>query len=67
MQNSQYIDITDDIIGRKVLYDDSEVGIVIGKAGEGNEKRGSDYTVQLNSGRIVYITDRSFDKFKMLK
>jgi hypothetical protein len=64
---AEYVDVDDSIIGKKVLYDDRETGIVTGKVSEGNERRGAEYSVMLESGMEVYITDMSLWKFKMIK
>ena len=64
--SEQYITIDDDIIGKKIIYNDREIGFVVRKISEGNEKRGADYEVKLQSGSTVYITDCSFSKFKLL-
>lgn len=63
----KYIEITDDIIGKHVLFNDTQVGVVTAKISEANERRGAEYSVTLiDSGQEVYITDMSFDKFKMI-
>lgn len=64
---TKYIEVTDDIIGKYVLFNDTEVGLVTAKISEGNERRGAEYAVTLiNTGQEVYITDMSFDKFKLI-
>jgi hypothetical protein len=64
---AEYVNVDDSIIGRRVLYNDSECGIVVSKVSEGNARIGSEYSVLLDSGMQVYITDRSLWKFKILK
>lgn len=63
----KYVEITDDIIGKYVLFNDSQVGLVTAKITQGNERRGAEYAVTLiDSGQEVYITDMSFDRFKII-
>ena len=64
---SRYINVNDDIIGKRVIYNDREFGIVLRKISEGNDRKGADYEVRLESGATVYITDCSFSKFKLLE
>lgn len=64
---AEYIEVDDKIIGKKVLYNDTEIGIVTEKISEGNLKRGAEYLVKLKSGGHVYISDMSLGKFKMIK
>jgi hypothetical protein len=62
-----YVIVDDSIIGRRVIYDDRAVGVVTAKISEGNERVGPDYSVMLENGDTVYITDRSMWKFKIIK
>ena len=62
-----YIIVDDSIIGKKVIYDNCAIGRVTAKVSEGNARIGPDYSVLLENGDTVYITDRSLWKFKLIK